>query len=189
MTTNQLKNNHQHVDSYYAATQNDTTSYPTLQGDVTCDVCVVGGGSAGLSTAIELAEKGLSVVLLEGVKIGWGASGRNGGQVIGGWNQEFQSLEKQYGSAVADLFWDMSEEGKHIILERIKKYDINCDFKAGYVLAAIKQRQMDELESYNAYRTQRGYPHEVISLDKSAIKDHIQSDRYLGGILDLGNGH
>jgi len=189
MSTNQLADNHDHVRSYYAATQNDATGYPELQGDVTCDVCVVGGGSAGMSTAIELAEKGLSVVLLEGVKIGWGASGRNGGQVIGGWNQGFESLEKQYGSGVSDLFWDMSEEGKRIILERIKKYDIDCDFKAGYVSAAIKQRHMDELQDYNEYRSKRGYPHEVINLDQSTIKQHVNSDRYIGCILDMGNGH
>jgi glycine/D-amino acid oxidase-like deaminating enzyme len=189
MSTNHIDSNLTHVNSYYAATANGETNYPALQGDIHCDVCVVGAGSAGMSTAIEAAQKGLSVVLVEGVKIGWGASGRNGGQVIGGWNQDSATLTKNHSIEMADLFWEMSEEGKKILFDRIEKYNINCDYRPGYIYTAVKERHLAEIEKYRGYQERRHYSHPTFLLSKEELKNHINTNCYLGGYLDMGNGH
>ena len=74
----------EHTSSYYAASVNEVTDYPMLEGGKSADVCVVGAGFTGVSTALALVEKGYSVALIEANRIGWGASGRNGGQIING---------------------------------------------------------------------------------------------------------
>lgn len=178
-----------HVNSYYAATSHPITHYPELKGDIHCDICVVGGGSGGLSTALELAEKGLSVTLLEGGKIAWAASGRNGGQVNGGWNQNSDSLMKMYGKEVAQLFWDMAEEGKKIIHTRIAKYNIDCDYAPGYLSVADRKHQLRYIQEFADYRSRWGYPHQMKILSKQDLAEYIGSDRYLGGITDPGDGH
>ncbi len=95
--------NGQHVDSYYAESANDTTSYPQLSTDVEADVCIVGAGFSGLSTAIELAENGFKVVVVEAVRVGWAASGRNGGQILGGWKTGYDEMEKSWGLDAANM--------------------------------------------------------------------------------------
>ena len=178
-----------HVASYYAATANQHIEYPALQGDIHCDICVVGGGSGGVSTALELAEKGFSVTLLEGGKIAWAASGRNGGQVNGGWNQNSDSMITQYGKEVANLFWSMALEGKKIIHDRINKYHIDCDYVAGYLSVATRPRHLREIEEFADYRARWGYPDEMTILSKNDLANYIGSERYLGGIADAGDGH
>ncbi|HVJ76564.1 MAG TPA: FAD-binding oxidoreductase, partial [Hyphomicrobium sp.] len=104
--------------SYYTATANERTRYPALEGTVKADVCVVGGGFSGVATALTMAERGRSVVLLEAHRIGWGASGRNGGQMIGGISGE-ATIERQLGKAGAKLVRDIRYRGHEIIEERI----------------------------------------------------------------------
>ena len=135
-----------HTGSYYAATANAQPERPPLQGDVTADVCIVGAGFSGISTALHLAEKGKKVVVLEGVKIGFGASGRNGGQIINGYSRDYDTIKSRYGETTARALLNMSFEGGDIIRERVAKYDIKCDLKKGSFFAAFTDAQMKFLE-------------------------------------------
>ncbi|WP_019528106.1 NAD(P)/FAD-dependent oxidoreductase [Dasania marina] len=179
----------QHINSYYAASANGATDFPTLNDNVEADVCVVGGGYAGMSAAIELAEQGYSVVLLEAVKMGWAASGRNGGQIIGGWNAGYDGLANSFGYETAKLFADLSEEGKRIIYQRAEKYGINADIKKGYVTAAMYQPHLADVQHYAEELSQWHYPHAVTVLSQQDMQQHVASDRYIGGLYDEGSGH
>jgi gamma-glutamylputrescine oxidase len=131
--------------SYYAATAVRDTAYPALQGAVSCDVAVVGGGLAGLSAALELALKGFSVTLLEAREVGFGASGRNGGQAIHGLACEQSTVEAQLGLPEARRVWDMSIEAVELIRQRIASHDIDCDWRDGYLGLATNARKGREL--------------------------------------------
>ena len=130
-----------HTGSYYAATVNQETDYPTLQGDQSADVCVIGAGFTGISTALHLAERGYKVCVVEANRVGWGASGRNGGQIIGGIAGE-NNIAKHYGRDVEVVFGELRWAGHDIIRERVRKYNIQCDLKWGYLDVAIKKRHM-----------------------------------------------
>ena len=136
-----------HTDSYYAASANTAPLRPALGEPMEVDVCVVGGGFSGLSSALHLAEKGYQVVLLEASRIGWGASGRNGGQIVNGFSRDLITIEKRYGAPAAKAIAEMSLEGGDIIRQRIKDYRIDCDLKAGNVFAAFNDRQMRGLQA------------------------------------------
>ena len=112
-----------HCESYYTATVNQEIRFPQLQGEQRADVCVIGGGFTGISTALTLAERGYSVALLEQHRIGWGASGRNGGQLIAGYTGRAK-LERLHGGAAEKILNDMAYRGHEVIEERIKKYSI-----------------------------------------------------------------
>ncbi len=135
----------EHCASYYAATAIENTDYPVLQGAQTADICVVGAGFTGIATALTLAERGYSVIVVEANRIGWGASGRNGGQLICGISGE-SKLARQYGSGIVDLLWEMRWRGNDIVHDRVAKYDIPCDLKNGYIDVAIKSRHLHDLE-------------------------------------------
>ena len=128
----------QHCPSYYAATRNDITEYAPLLGDERADVCVIGGGFTGIATALTLAERGYQVTVLEQNRVGWGASGRNGGQIIGGMSGEAK-LKKVWGSAHSDLLFELGYRGHDIIAQRVEKYAIDCDLKHGYMDVALKE--------------------------------------------------
>ena len=134
-----------HTGSYYAASVNDHTDYPQLQGDHSTDVCVVGAGFTGISTALHLAERGYSVCVIEANKVGWGESGRNGGQVIGGISGE-KKVAQLFGEDGERIIWEMRWAGHDIIRERVKTYGIECDLKSGYLDVAIKDRHLRSLE-------------------------------------------
>ena len=110
----------EHTGSYYAASVTETTDYPALEGARSADVCVVGGGFTGVATALTLAERGYSVALVEANRIGWGASGRNGGQVIHGISG-LEKIRKKHGDGIADRLWDLKWRGPDIIRERVAK--------------------------------------------------------------------
>ena len=112
--------------------------HPRLLGAVACDVCVIGGGFTGLSTALHLAERGYDVVLLEARRTGWGASGRNGGQLGSGQRQPQGELERLVGAAQARALWNLAEEAKATVKERIRRHDIPCDLKSGALRVAYK---------------------------------------------------
>ncbi|MCY4514885.1 MAG: FAD-binding oxidoreductase, partial [Candidatus Tectomicrobia bacterium] len=137
----------EHTGSYYAASANDVTDYPELKGTVTADVCVVGAGFTGVATTLTLAERGYSVALVEANRVGWGASGRNGGQLINGINGH-EKLEKKYGESVADILWELDWRGHDIIYERVGKYGIDCDLKPGFADVALKTRHLREIQGY-----------------------------------------
>ncbi len=127
----------EHTTSYYAATANEVTDYPVLEGRQSADVCVVGAGFTGVATALTLAERGYSVAIVEANRVGWGASGRNGGQVINGMSG-LRKIRKKYGESVEKMVWDLRWRGNDIIHERVNKYGFQCDLKPGYVEVAPK---------------------------------------------------
>lgn len=114
----------EHTSSYYAASANKYAPFDTLNESISCDVCVVGGGYTGLSSALHLAEAGFDVVVLEASRIGFGASGRNGGQLVNSYSRDIDVIEKSYGMDTARMLGSMMFEGGEIIRERIKRYQI-----------------------------------------------------------------
>lgn len=134
--------------SYYAATAPADLGFAPLQGATACDVCIVGGGLAGLSAAIELRRAGLEVVLLEGMQVGWGASGRNGGQVLNGLACDLSVVQRQLGRDVARAVWDMTLEAVRLVGERRRQFAIECQWQAGYLAAAIGARKAAELRAW-----------------------------------------
>ena len=183
----------EHTNSYYAATQRDKEPFPTLEQDISADICIVGGGLTGVAAAVELAERKYDVVLLEANRIGWGASGRNGGQIIGGYNERMLSnpknLDQQYGEGASKSFGKMSTECVDIIRERTTKYQIECDLKWGFLDVALKRREMKDLKEYCNELKDGGYPHEVRMIDADEVKNYLGTDRYIGGRINEGFGH
>ena len=123
--------------SYYAASRNPAPERPALVGERTVEVCIVGAGFTGLSAGLELAERGHEVVVLEGAKVGWGASGRNGGQIVNGLNAGLETIGRRYGKATADFVATVVQEGGRIIRERVARYGIACDLRDGQVFTAF----------------------------------------------------
>ena len=179
----------QHAASYYAASSLPQPDYPVLAGELTADVCVVGGGFSGLNTALELAERGFSVVLLEARKIGWGASGRNGGQLIRGVGHGLEQFTKVIGSDGVRQMKLMGLEAVDIVRQRIERLQIPCDLTWGYCDLANKPADLkgfaadaDELRSL-------GYRHETRLLQADEMHSVVGSKRYVGGLIDMGSGH
>ncbi|WP_421682712.1 FAD-binding oxidoreductase [Stutzerimonas urumqiensis] len=178
-----------HAPSYYAASANRDLHFPALEGACRADVCVIGGGFTGLNTAIELAERGFSVALLEAHRIGWGASGRNGGQLIRGVGHEVEQFLDILGEdGVADLK-RMGFEAVQIVRERVERFGIDCDLTWGYCDLANKPRDLDAFEAEYAELKRLGYPHDIRRVSRRNLGEIIGSDRYLGGLVDMGSGH
>jgi gamma-glutamylputrescine oxidase len=178
-----------HAETYYAATAIGLEDHPALAGEVRCDVCVVGGGFTGLSAALHLAERGYDVVLLEAERLGWGASGRNGGQLGTGQRKSQSALEAMLGEGDARLLWDLAEEAKATVKERIARHQIDCDLKPGVLTAAYKADDVAYLEQEVEHLERHyGYPH-LSLVSRAETADWIGSDRYHGGLLDGDAGH
>ena len=178
----------EHTNSYYAATVNEVTDYPELEGSISVDVCVVGAGFTGVATALTLAERGNSVALVEANRVGWGASGRNGGQLINGISG-LSKIRKKYGAGVTDMLWDMRWRGNDIIHERVEKYGIQCDLKKGFIETALKPRQMKDLEEYAAEMERHNHPYPYELWDKEKTRDMLGTDAYVGGFVSYRDGH
>ncbi|MEO1042019.1 MAG: FAD-binding oxidoreductase [Pseudomonadota bacterium] len=187
------ENQQEHTNSYYAASQRDKEPFPSLAGTETVDVCIVGGGLTGVSAAVELAERGQKVALLEANRIGWGASGRNGGQIIGGWGGPLSSdparADRMIGKGAGQKIVRMGTECVDIIRDRIEKYQIECDLKWGYLNVALKEREMRGLKEYYDELKGQNYPHTIKMLDKSELQQYLGTDQYVGGMVDEGWGH
>ena len=179
---------HTHVNSYYAATRNLTTDFPALEESVECDVCVIGAGYTGLSSALFLAEAGYSVTVLEAAQVGFGASGRNGGQLVNSYSRDVDVIEARYGEKTARVLGSMMFEGADIIRQRIGRYDIQCDYRPGGIFAALNKKQLKALaeqkSSWEAYGNQN-----LTMLDAADIKREVGCANYVGGLLDLQGGH
>ena len=145
------------VPSYYAASANAAPVRPALRGSCEADVCVVGAGYTGLSTALFLAEAGFRVVVLEAATVGWGASGRNGGQIVNSFSRDLDSIERQTSQDHLKLLSEMAFEGSQIIRQRVKSYGIRCDLKEGGIFAALNPKQLRHLESQQALWRRFGY--------------------------------
>lgn len=177
-----------HVDSYYSASTNDTRIRQHLEGSISCDVCIVGAGFTGLSTAVHLIELGHKVTVVEGNRIGWGASGRNGGQIVNGINASLDSIQKRFGAAKAKQIAGMVQEGSGIIRRFVKDHDIHCDLKHGNIFTALTRKHMKELEDRQALWIEYGIDNFEL-LDEHQLRNHIGSDAYAGGMLDHTGGH
>jgi gamma-glutamylputrescine oxidase len=150
-----------YVASYYVASKNPSPLRPGLTGTVECDVCVVGAGIAGTSAALHLAERGYRVILLEQNRVGWGASGRSGAQVIAGISCGQEKLSRLIGAADARRVWDMTVEGVDLMRNLIARHDIKCDWVPGSMSVAIKARQDADLHAeLHQHPDQNEYPHE-----------------------------
>ena len=177
-----------HANSYYAASANDKAGRPVFSGDATCDVCIIGAGFTGISTALSLVEQGKSVIVLEGSRIGFGASGRNGGQIVNSFNRDIDYITKHYGAEIGRKMAAMAFSGSELIRRRIEQYNIDCDLKNGNVFAACNTKQFNELKEKKRLWEANG--HQSLQLfDQDGIKAFIGSDRYVGGLFDPLGGH
>ncbi len=178
----------EHTGSYYAATVNEVTDFAPLRGAQTADVCVVGAGFTGISTALHLAERGYNVHVVEANRVGWGATGRNGGQMIGGIAGE-ECIARHHGRDVEDLFSELRWEGHNIIRQRVSHYGIECDLKHGYVDVAIKPRHVRDMQAEHDALVEAEFPYEVRMLSREETCELTGTDSYIGGLLNMGNGH
>jgi gamma-glutamylputrescine oxidase len=177
--------------SFYAASV-ATVPQPIrapLKGSVTADVVVLGGGIAGCSTALHLAQRGYRVVVLEARFVGYGASGRSGGQTIFGLAASQQSIVSQVGKDNARRLFDMSVEALDLTQSLIREHRIDCDYHPNHIHAAVKPRHVDELEQWaRELHDEYGYDSPRM-LDRAALAEHVDSERYLAGLLDPRSGH
>ncbi|MEE9575692.1 MAG: FAD-binding oxidoreductase, partial [Gammaproteobacteria bacterium] len=164
------------------------TDYHALQGEKSADVCVIGAGFTGISTALHLAERGYNVHVIEANKIAWGASGRNGGQMIGGISGE-ERIAKRHGHNGEQLLWEMRWAGHEIIRERIQTYNIQCDLKSGYLDVAIKERHIRELHDNLDALIKHDFPYEFKLLSREETQNTIGTKAYIGALMNMGNGH
>ncbi|HEY2927817.1 NAD(P)/FAD-dependent oxidoreductase [Piscinibacter sp.] len=175
-------------DSYYATTVQRTKAFASLEGSVECDVAIAGGGISGLSAAIELAERGYQVVLLEARQLGWGASGRNGGQAIAGLACDQFTVERQLGLDEARRIWAMTLEAIDLIEARRRRFEIDCDWRSGFLLLAVNARKGHELRQWQA-RMARDYGHETHPIEPGELPAWIASPRFHSGLHDPRSGH
>ncbi len=179
----------QHTASYYAASSLPQPDHPVLQGEHVADVCVVGGGFTGLNTALELAERGMSVILLEAHKIGWGASGRNGGQLIRGVGHGLEQFEGLIGKDGVRQMKLMGLQAVEIVRQRVERFNIACDLTWGYCDLANKPRDLEGFAEEADELRSLGYRHETRLLQANEVRSVVGSDRYVGGFVDMGSGH
>ncbi|WP_210713469.1 FAD-binding oxidoreductase [Pseudomonas sp. MWU349] len=178
--------------SYYSATLNQETHYPTLQGTHQVDVVIIGGGFTGVASAVELAERGLKVAIVESHKIGWGATGRNGGQVTGSLSGDEamrKQMRRKLGEEVDDFIWHLRWRGHQIIQQRVEKYAIACDLKHGHLHAAYKPSHLPGLRADYEEAVRRGMGDEVSLLDRAQVRELLESELYHGAIKNTRNLH
>ncbi|MDP3860222.1 MAG: FAD-binding oxidoreductase [Phaeovulum sp.] len=178
-----------HPPSWYAETATPLPEFPALAGPVAADVCIIGAGYTGLSAALHLAERGLRVVVLEAHRAGFGASGRNGGQVGSGQRLEQGELERMLGREMARRLWDVGQDAKALVQELIARHAIACDYAPGIVHACRSPGEVAHAHA-NAEKLAQAYGYDKITpLDRAALAEILPSRAYCGGDLDLGAGH
>lgn len=176
-------------DSWYASTTDFLPDQDPMDGTVSADVCVIGAGFTGLSAALHLAEMGHKVVALEAQRVGFGASGRNGGQLGSGQRNDQHQLERDFGFDKAKMLWDLAEDAKALVKSLIETHGIDCYLKPGIAHLGLNRREMDELHQEAEDLSGRyGYDHLEI-LDKDQGYDLCRSPEYHGGYLDTGAAH
>jgi gamma-glutamylputrescine oxidase len=174
--------------SYYAATAVRGEGYPALEGDAACDIAIVGGGLAGLSAAIELAQRGHSVRVLEARQVGFGASGRNGGQAIHGLACDIGEIEQQLGADEARRVFDMSVEALDLIHSRCRQFGIDADWQDGFLGVAVNDRKARELLAGAEHLATR-YAYPMVVATGAQVRQWIDSPRYVAAVHDTKSGH
>lgn len=178
----------QHAPSLYAATS-DTPPYPALTNDITVDVCIVGAGYTGLSTALHCAQQGLSVAVLDAHRVGWGASGRNGGQLGTGFNMAQSELEKRLGQKRAQALWTLSENAKTTIHQLCAEHNFDIEYRAGIISAYHRARYVNAAHQYCDTLAKQYQYEQFEPLSKEQLSQRLDSPAYFGGVLDHGAGH
>ena len=176
-------------DSYYEATRNRHIELEALDGSCRADVCIIGGGYTGLSSALHLAQRGYEVVLLEARKPGWGASGRNGGQVCSGQRKDQVELTEMVGADSARRFWELAEAAKETVRQLVAEHAIDCDLKPGIAHPNHKPGYDDESRRYVDFLREKYDYDQIEFLERDAMAELVGSDSYYGGSLDMGAGH
>jgi gamma-glutamylputrescine oxidase len=175
--------------NYYFASTPRPERHAPLAGEHVCDVCIVGGGISGLSAALHLAARGMSVALLEAKHLGYGGSGRSGGQSIMGYACEMPVFEKALGVADARRAWDMSIEGMQLQRDFIAKHSIDCDYQPGHMILGLKKRHDDALrEEIETLATRYDY-HSLRLVGRDELRTLIASERYTSALFDANGGH
>jgi gamma-glutamylputrescine oxidase len=177
-----------YVKSWYAQSADAAPAHPPLQGRETADVVVLGAGLTGLSAALELAQAGLSVVVLEAQRVGWGASGRNGGQVIFGFGCDQPKIAEMLGMPESRRLFSWAVEGVQMVRERIARHQIDADWRDGHAHVAIKPRHIDELKALQQDLAEN-YAYPVQWWDREQLAAQLSSPRYLGAVFDPQSGH
>ncbi|MBW4794243.1 NAD(P)/FAD-dependent oxidoreductase [Pseudomonas tolaasii] len=178
-----------HARSYYRATAHAMPERPPLGADLTADVCVIGGGFTGVNTAIELARRGLSVILLEARRIGWGASGRNGGQLIRGIGHDVSGFAKYVGEEGVRYLERAGIESVALVGERIREHGIDCDLRWGFCELANTPAQFAAFKGEQEHLAALGYAHEIRLVGPQDMRQVVGSTAYAGGLVDMGSGH
>lgn len=160
-----------------------------LRGEHRCDVCVVGGGFTGVLSALELAERGQETILLEAGSVGDGASGRNGGQVVSGYNLSSGEMRHLVGRAVAQELCTLAEEGKQIVWQRIREHGIECDDRSGFLYVGLTEGHVRELEQLRREMVCDYGLRETLLLDERQVRSYVDSPRCTGGVYDPTAGH
>ena len=175
----------EHTNSYYAATRSDHTSYPVLEGEQEAEICIVGGGFTGIACALTLSERGHSVAVVEQNRVGWGASGRNGGQLIAGVGGS-RHLAKHLGW---DKVWSLNYRGNEIITERVEKYAIDCGLKSGFIEVALKSSHLKDLAEDYQDHVDQGLGEYLRMVDRDELHELLGTHAYIGGMINQLNGH
>ncbi len=174
--------------SYYRASAHEFPDHPPLDGDFDVDVCVIGAGFTGLSAALDLAQAGYSVAILEARTVGFGASGRNGGQICTGFSPGMGKAEKRLSDADAKIAWDVVDGAISLVQERVDTHKIDCDLKWGYLHVATKDRHNSELAEHRDEFAKYGYEGLTL-LDKAGVEERLGSEVYKGGLWEPKGGH
>ena len=177
-------------DSYYAATRNRSTRFAPLSNATTADVCIIGGGFSGLATALFLCEQGLDVVLLEARRIGWGASGRNGGQLVSGYGEETAAVvAAALGAEAGERADRLGYRGIELIADIVERYQIDCDLTWGYLRTAITRREAASLRGYVAELQSHWPGHYLDYRENDDVKKWVGSDAYRSVLYTDNEGH
>ncbi|MDQ0740715.1 FAD-binding oxidoreductase [Pseudomonas sp. W4I3] len=178
-----------HAPSYYRASAHAMPERAALDADLSADVCVIGGGFTGVNTAIELAQRGLSVILLEARRIGWGASGRNGGQLIRGIGHDVSGFAKHVGEEGVRYLERAGIDSVALVGERIRAHGIDCDLRWGFCELANTPAQFNAFKGEQEHLAALGYAHETRLVGRQEMAQVVDSTVYAGGLIDMGSGH
>ena len=176
--------------TYYTATKKYELSFPSLENDIQPEVVVIGGGFSGIHTALELAENGVTdVVVLEARYLGYGGTGRNGGQVMAGIGHDLDAIRRDVGEDGLQAIFALSDLGPQIMRERIARYNIDADFCSGYGYMAYNARQAKTLRNWERDFKSLRSPYEIRYVEGKDVQQIIGSEVYQAGLLHMGGGH